>query len=287
MRLIAIAKSIQPFLKNSKDINAVYKTIIDNPNLDFINKILNSSVDFIILVFLAHKISKGESVNQSTISNIKNNLFLFNKIEFENENSQIECSDCGGDGNISCDECNGDGYFRCDECYGNGEVECPDCDGQGSDEEDNTCENCGGSGKVDCSECYGEGTTDCSNCRNGQEDCNNCNGNGEVDTDEYIPYNITIYASYRTQLKDEVNYQILRNNPIKFDDSYSDECLMIYRRDYGAGEGQSEEINHKFQDESYFDEIIDDNLDSYLTYPKSNSVIQCQRLAIISDRFID
>ena len=77
MRLIAIAKSIQPFLKNSKDINAVYKTIIDNPNLDFINKILNSSVDFIILVFLAHKISKGESVNQSTISNIKNTYNIF------------------------------------------------------------------------------------------------------------------------------------------------------------------------------------------------------------------
>lgn len=74
------------------------------------------------------------------------------------EETEVECSDCGGTGEIECDECCGSCTLDCEECGGNGECE-----------EGDSCPSCDGSGEIECVFCSGDG----------QETCECCGGSGQ------------------------------------------------------------------------------------------------------------
>jgi hypothetical protein len=247
-------------------------------------EVIKSPTDFITLCFLTYKISKGENVDTNVLDEIKKNLFLFNEIEFHDENSHMNCDVCDGNGSVDCDYCDGSGKEGCDECDGDGDVYCPECDGDGESEDGEKCDECNGSGKVDCSHCGGEGNTDCNYCEYGSQDCENCNGRGEIPTSDYIPYTVSVYASYNTTLKDKIIYKSNRN---KKGSVHDDNCLLVYRRDYVAGEGESGEINHIFQNNTYCDSIEDENIDSVLSTRAGTFNFRPTELIFISDKFMD
>jgi len=288
MKLIAIARSVQPFIKKKYGINDVYRELVDNQNLNFMTEVIKSPSDFITLCFLTYKISKGENVDNNVIDEIKKNLFLFNEIEFHDENSTIGCDTCSGDGYVTCSDCDGDGRVDCDNCD-EGKISCDDCGGDGSievgDNEWEDCVTCSGEGNTECSECDGEGRKYCDNCDgNGSEDCSDCGGRGDFETDEYIPYTVSIYASYSNDLKDKIIYKSNRN---KKGPVHNDNCLLVYRRDYVAGEGESGDINHVFQNNIYCDSVVDENIDSILSTRAGTFNFRPTELIYISDKFTD
>ena len=48
---------------------------------------------------------------------------------YDDDEEQVECENCAGDGDIDCGECDGDGTVECDECAGDGYIKCDDCGG--------------------------------------------------------------------------------------------------------------------------------------------------------------
>lgn len=94
----------------------------------------------------------------------------------------IECSECGGDGEIECPECNGSGDISrdCNNCDGEGQVDCDECDGKGEirdgDGETEECGDCDGRGKVRCDDCDGDGEY--------EDECEDCDGRGRRDCPE-------------------------------------------------------------------------------------------------------
>lgn len=291
MRLINIAKSIKPFLNSNVIPSAVYKEIISNNNIDFLNQILTNNSDRILLCFLSSLYVNGVEINSELANNIKNNLFLFSVIEFGDQENDIECSVCEGNGTLSCEECYGNGYITCNECGGSGEVSCEKCDGSGEieveDEEYEKCDQCEGSGEVTCNECDSEGNKDCYQCDgSGNEDCYECDGRGTIWSDEYLPYEIFIYASYDSKLKDLIQYKIERNENIPPGKQLGNKVLLLNTINVSAGEDECKNVNFDFKDKTYYGGIITDDIDSEL-YMRKNSFISVHDFEYLPEIYED
>lgn len=94
---------------------------------------------------------------------------------------EVDCHHCHGDGTMVCTKCDGEEWIDCPECRG-GERDCPDCEGG-----TRTCKKCKGKGtyyRKECPDCEGEGTTDCVTCSGtGEYDCKTCI-DGTIQCDE-------------------------------------------------------------------------------------------------------
>jgi hypothetical protein len=92
MKLIALAKAIQPFIQQGITLEAVYKEILTNTSLPF--KTMLKPIDLIKLVFIAKKISNNEDPTE--IMSQLDNLFVFSTVEFGDNNQTIDCQECMG-----------------------------------------------------------------------------------------------------------------------------------------------------------------------------------------------
>lgn len=241
MKLIALAKALQPFIQKNVSLEGIYKEILTNKSLPFTTML--KPIDLIKLVFITKKISNNEDPREM-MTQLDNNLFVFSTVEFGSDNQTIDCEYCMGDGN-----------YECTSCDGTGEVDCDECDGSGEDEEGDSCHECQGGGKVDCNNCSGEGN----------EECDYCNGNGYTDTDEYIPYDIGYYVSYDTQLKTTLEQNLLRNDT-EDPEFTSKKTFLLSVDETGVNEGQSESIRSEFAETTQLLEISDEDIAEQLVY---------------------
>ena len=91
MKLIALAKAIQPFIQQGITLEAVYKEILTNTSLPF--KTMLKPIDLIKLVFIAKKISNNEDPAE-IMSEFDNNVFIFSTVEFGDNNQRILGPNC-------------------------------------------------------------------------------------------------------------------------------------------------------------------------------------------------
>ena len=140
--------------------------------------------DLLSLLFYIYFINKGLSDEQ--IDGIISGLRVVVIAENTGEQSQTDCSMCGGEAQFECDTCGGGGDRQCDWCGGTGEIKCDDCDGSG-EVGDEPCSTCQGSGEVECPDCQGTGEYECEDCSGyGNIDCDNCDSDGKVDYDDHL-----------------------------------------------------------------------------------------------------
>lgn len=283
LRIYNIAKSIQPFIKGGGDVTpeGVYKIIMTNSHLLFIHDLISPD-NIPILVFTTYQILIGND-NPKIVGKIKNNLFGFNTYDFGDTENDVDCEECSGGGEVSCSECEGDGYTECRNCGGDGEMDCPDCDGSGEDEEGNTCSDCEGSGKVTCDDCDGDGRHDCYECSGGNVTCQECNGNGSETVVGRVPFEISIYVSYDLILKDEIESLISQNKDV--DEKYSsDKTLLLFMREYNVTDGETEDVDLKLANKTYFGKVIEIE-DSSISKIRNNQKLMIDDLDYLEDRF--
>lgn len=258
MRLLTIAKSIQPFLRQEKGllpISDIYLSLFYDNKFDFLRKMFGFK-DLFSLVFISD-LMRNMEVTPQIAEGIKNNIYIFSVYNFENLKTQRSCSTCGGSGEITCSECNGGGQVNCSDCDGRGQVDCSECGGSGETEDEEPCDECQGEGLVDCDNCH-LGEVSCYNCNDGYESCYECLGSGEEEADgPYIPFELTYYVSYKSKLKE---------NLLKYSDSleplsskFPPDAIKIYFRAFDSDEFYyTELIDEKFQNNIYVGEVIDD-----------------------------
>jgi hypothetical protein len=241
MKLIALAKSIQPFIQKNITLEGIYKEILTNKSLPFASML--EPIDLIKLVFIAKKISEGEDPRE-IIPDLDTNLFLFSTVEFGDSNQQIDC-----------EECMGDGSSECTWCDGAGEVDCDECDGSGEDEEGNSCDECQGGGKVECNNCDGEGT----------QECGYCDGQGYNDTEDYVPYDLGYYVSYDENLKNTLQRKLLRNDT-EDPEFNSKKTFLLAVNEVGVKDGDSESIDDNYANTTHLLEINSEDIENDLIY---------------------
>jgi hypothetical protein len=284
MRLITIAKGIQPFLKTEHNktttIEGVYQTIMNNTHLNFTKQIFKDK-DLILLFFVTYLL-QDRNVTPDIISKIKNNLFVFTLFEFGDDINHISCEHCGGDGQVSCTECYG-GATTCSECDGEGDVTCSECDGDGKDLDGESCDECGGSGQVSCDNCGANGDVSCDNCGGtSQEDCWECDGSGEIRVDDRIPFTISVYVSYDTNLKNILEQKILRNEPIFDNFIVGNKSILLKIHYYEANEDITKEIDHNLKNTEHVGEILED----FQIVPRAK-FLTVHGIESVPDKFID
>lgn len=251
MKLVALAKSLKPFLQKEVSLEGIYKEILTNKSIPF--KSMLKPVDIIKLVFITKKVLNNEDPKE-TISKLNNNLFLFSTVEFGDSKQEEEC-----------EECYGDGRYDCRNCDSEGEEDCPECDGEGSfevgDNEWEDCDECQGGGKVRCGECDGEGRVD----------CGYCDSNGYIDTDDYIPYTIGTFVSYDENLKNQIESLILRND-IEDPKFNSSRTFLLNLLDVPIKDGDTGDIKSDFENREFYLEVETDEAEESLIYG-SNQII--------------
>lgn len=241
MKLLTLAKAVQPFIQKNITLEGIYKEILTNKSLPFTTML--KPIELVKLVFLTKKISNNEDPRE-IMSQLDNNIFLFSTVEFGDNNQTIDCEECQGDPNVECTWCDGTGETDCDEC-----------DGSGEDEEGNSCDECQGGGKVECNNCEGEGT----------QECGYCDGQGYNDTEDYVPYSIGYYVSYDETLKNTLQQRLLRNNtedPV----FNSKKTFLLSVNEVGVDEGHSESINDNFANTTHLLEVDDEEVSESLIY---------------------
>lgn len=254
MKLIALAKSLKPFLQKEITLEGIYKEIFTNKSIPFTSML--TPVEVVKLVFITKKVLNNEDPKE-IMSKLDNGLFLFSTVEFGDSNQEEECSECYGDGRIDCSNCDGEG-----------EENCPECDGEGSfevgDNEWEDCGECHGGGKVTCNQCDGEG----------RYDCDYCDSNGYISIDDYIPYDLGGYISYDENLKNDIQARLLRND-IE-DPKFSSKMTFLLSVDQvGIKEGETENIKLEFENREFYLELITDDVYGSLIYG-NNRVISSQ-----------
>jgi hypothetical protein len=282
-RIYSLAKSIQPFIKGGGEIttDGVYNIIMTNNHLSFIHDLISSN-NIPVLVFTTYEIAIGND-DPKIVGKVKNNLFGFNTYEFGDTENEIDCEECSGGGEITCSDCDGNGTIECSNCGGTGEEDCPDCDGTGEDEEGDTCNNCEGSGKVTCSDCDGDGSTDCQECSHGNVTCWECNGRGSETIFDRLPYELAIYVSYDLLLKDEIESFITQNKDVE-EKKFGDKTLLLFMRDYFASDSETENVDLKFANKTYFGKVIE--IEDNLIKPiRRNTKLMIDDLDYLEDRF--
>ena len=179
--------------------NRILKFIKNGFNLPYFST--NEYPEYNKLIFVVWNMLRGlsydEAVNGLSGLNIVE-IHLYTNIM----DSQEQCDECEGDGNVSCSWCDGDGVVPCDYCT-NGTIDCEDCDGTG-EIEDETCSTCQGGGELKCNECDGEGEEACSSCDNGNVDCEICD-NGMIGKEGYTTVTMSavkLLVEMQSQSKD-------------------------------------------------------------------------------------
>jgi len=241
MKLLALGKALQPFIQKNVTLEAIYKEILTNTSLPF--KSILKPIDLIKLVFITKKISNNEDPTE-LISEL-DNIFIFSTVEFGDDNQDIDCEECMGDGTYECRNCDGGGEEDCEECGGSGEV----------GDEGDACDECQGGGKVTCSDCDGEG----------QQECGYCDGQGHVPTNDYVPYDLSYYVSYDNQLKTTLEQKLLRNDT-KEPIFNSKKTFLLAANEVGVKDGESENINDDFANTTHLLEISGDEVTEELVY---------------------
>lgn len=226
-RIAILSNKLRQSMPELTKPNDVYFKLKNN---DFIKVLIKdnrlSGRDLVYLIFLISLQNKGMK-GDDILRLLDNFLFGFMLVEITQDepdveceycsgNGQIECDTCYGSGNNDCSECDNTGEVNCDECGGMGRVDCDECGGTGEDEEGETCSDCDGDGYLNCPECHGKGTEGCSwcdgdgevSCNNcdgsGHEDCHECDGSGEITEDgknEFIEYN---FLSLNNKIRDRL-----------------------------------------------------------------------------------
>jgi len=241
MNLIALAKSIQSFIQKDATLEAIYKEICSNKLIPF--KDFIKPVDLIKIVFLVKEVSNGKDPRK-IMSELDNNLFLFSTVEFEDNNQELDCEKCLGDGKVTCTSCNRDGMEECNMCGGSGE-----------DEYEDDCDYCHGWGRVECTNCNGTHTQKCSKCE----------GNGYYFTEDYVPYEIGYYVSYDETFKTTLEQKLLRNDteePIL----NSKKTFLLSINFIGAKDGESENIKGIFANTTHLLGVDDEDISENLIY---------------------
>lgn len=268
--LYRAAKTTDLFsLYNQFRSNSFLKPIYDRVDIEDIPKI----------VFLARDIGMNKDINKSLKK--LDYLYIFSIIEFGDTSNDIDCPVCDGEGRNRCDECGGTGSVKCQTCRGGGEIDCSKCDGYSDYYNDDNCRYCSGSGVESCPDCDGDGSFDCGECGGGGDFiCFKCKGDGYIETDEFLPFTTYQYISYDENLKVSLEQSILRNEPYYFNEN--DDVLIIYHKDIPAGAEYTDEINHKYEKESYVNGF--GGLEN-LTYEKG--LIRDYDLTIPNDKFFN
>lgn len=279
MRLIKLAKFLY---RNVGDSNT--STLYEQLFKDNIFEPLLRSVtpqEIIKIIFLASEI--GNNGNPEELLTKLNNLYIFSIISFGDDENWIECESCFGNRVVECGDCSGRGYFDCEQCDG-GDVRCDTCDGYGKLEDGETCPDCDGEGNNKCEYCDGEGEYECEYCYGtGQNDCPDCGGEGEIETDEYVPYNIFLYASYDTNLRTSLERSMVRN--VEFLTApTSNKTFYIYIESVNAGDGDSGLIDHKYKNTDFVNGV--DEIDN-LVISKEGKKIKDFNLLLPDNRFYD
>jgi hypothetical protein len=241
MNLIALAKSIQSFIQKDATLEAIYKEVCSNKSLPF--KDFVKPVDLIKIVFLAKKVSNREDPKE-IMSELNNNLFLFSTVEFEDNNQELDCEKCLGDGKVTCTSCNRDGMEECNMCGGSGE-----------DEYEDDCDYCHGWGRVECTNCNGTNTQKCSKCE----------GNGYYFTEDYVPYEIGYYVSYDETFKTTLEQKLLRNDteePIL----NSKKTFLLSIKFIEPKNGESENIKGIFANTTHLLDVNTEDVSENLIY---------------------
>jgi len=144
---------------------------------------------------------------------------------------------------IECSQCGGDGEEECRWCDGGGEVSCPICDGSGEDEEGERCDECSGTGAVECPDCNGSG----------QETCSECDGSGEIEDDDETEIRNGIFISDDPELNSNLLSLKLEDLPFSSGDGDFPEELFEYKTSVNW-----KIKNHLEEDEWYVREVIQD-----------------------------
>jgi len=284
LRIYPIAKTIQPFIKGDGDITpeGIYKIITTNQYLSFINELISPD-NLPVLVFTAYQLSIG-NYDEKIVGKIKNNLFGFNTYEFGDTENNVDCPKCDGGGEVSCSECDGNGSVECRTCDGTGEEDCDECNGTGEDNEGDSCSDCHGGGKFACSNCAGDASEDCSECGGGGNvSCWECEGTGEHLIDDKVPYSLSIYVSYDTQLKNEIESIITQNKDIEGNSLLNEKTLTIFIADYEADTEEVEEVDLKFANKNYFGKIVD--FEELIITKNRNNKLTINNLDNLEERF--
>ena len=254
MKLIKIAKLLYHYI-NSTVLYSLYDGFTRD---DYFNQFRSmvSLEDYPKIVFLAREI--GLKKDPEKLLPKLNNLFIFCDIVFDDDETYIECEGCDGSGEERCYDCDGAGAIRCDKCDGYGEVTCDKCDGNGETfYGEGICDKCDGSGEERCYDCDGDGNYQCGKCDGyGGVTCGECEGNGEVETSEYVPYVINQYVSYNQNLKTSLEQSMIRNEEY-FHESKDISDFLIYTETINATGDYTNQIDHKFINESYVNGIVD------------------------------
>lgn len=110
---------------------------------------------------------KGTVVNPVAATMNIVNLFDKKRRRMPQQNTQMQCANCGGSGYFRHDLCNGTGKVRenCSNCGGtgtvSGNVRCTVCSGRGTQPSKTRCSSCDGNGTIpkssDCQTCGGKG----------------------------------------------------------------------------------------------------------------------------------
>lgn len=191
-RLIILSNKLRKLFNNLKTPSEVYTSLRSN---QFIISLIKderlSAEDLIKLTFNVFLLNSG--INPELINNYLKNIFAFIIVYINEENPEVECERCDGNGELECGECYGSGEFDCSNCDGSGEiscdycgsdgeVECNVCDGNGEDDEGDSCNKCYGDGVLTCGDCNGKGDVKCEDCGgSGSNDCDYCDGLGKYE----------------------------------------------------------------------------------------------------------
>ena len=265
MKLINIARALYSLAKVD-DLQSLYQFFMKSKHLSPYKNIL-SPTEIIKVVFLAYEIAHKR--NPEALLPQLNNLYIFSIILFGDNENWVNCEYCAGDGNVNCGDCYGTGYVDCDECD-SGKVTCDTCDGYGGLEDNETCPDCGGRGNNKCEHCDGEGEIECEYCYGtGQNDCPDCNGEGEIETDEYVPFDVVLYASYDKNLRTSIERSMVRNEEFLTTPKWNKTFYLTIKSEK-AGEGDTDMVDQKFTKTEYI-----------------NGIDETDNLVLINERIID
>jgi len=254
MKIIKIAKLLYHYI-NYTDIYSLYDGFTSDDYFNTFRSMI-SLEDYPKVVFLARKI--GLKKDPEKLLPKLNNLFIFCDIEFGDNENYIECENCEGSGEERCFENDGRGYTICNQCGGDGVIECDECGGGGETfDGEGICDKCYGQGELSCDYCDGDGSNNCDECNGrGESMCSYCDGSGDVESSEYVPYVVNQYVSYNQNLRTSLEQSIIRNEEY-FHESQDISDFLIYTETTHATGDYTDQIDHKFINESYVNGFAD------------------------------
>ena len=233
-------------------------------NNKFIKDLIRDPEDLLKLFFYIHLSNQGYTPEEIT-NLLENDLFGIKVVEITNNDPNIDCDDCDGNGHVGCDTCYGDGNIDCRTCDGSGEESCPDCGGDGEIDGE-PCDECQGNGQVICSDCGGGGNEECSWCDGaGNQQCDSCDGEGYINADGKQEFDIYYILSLNKELENQL---IVEEYPLEIsEDTFSkiksDKLSVILTRNSDVSDEFYDDFNEGDILVEYIDESSPENLRKY------------------------